>query len=260
MSVLTYFTALANQLTLSETEKSNIDRSIATLKGRLRDHFGSDLQDQLRFGSSTRGTILPRKADERSDIDYMVIFKNPNGFRPQTFLSKLKAFSDRYYTTSEIFQSHPTIVLQLNHIKFDLVPAYEDFWGKKIPASTSSFQDWTTTYPNDFNDRLTSANQRNNSNLKPMIRLIKYWNSLNGYIYDSYSLEQHLIESSYWSSYNLKDYFFSAINDLPTRNLTAVKSTKVSRAQDQVRKIKTNEDGGWGTTAEQEARSFLPTL
>lgn len=51
--------------------------------GSLKQHF--------RFGSSTRGTILPRSMDEQSDIDYMIVF-NENNATPQTYLNRLKTF------------------------------------------------------------------------------------------------------------------------------------------------------------------------
>ena len=69
------------------------------------------------FGSYIRGTILPRKADASSDIDIMVMFLNPNGYKPQTFLNRLKNFAEHYYSTSEIYQSNPTVVLELNHMR-----------------------------------------------------------------------------------------------------------------------------------------------
>jgi tRNA nucleotidyltransferase (CCA-adding enzyme) len=122
MSVLSHLTTASNNLVLSSDERSSIDTSILTLSIRLRDHFGSDIKEQMRFGSSTRGTILPRKADMRSDIDYMILFDNSADYKPQTFIDRLKRFALAKYATSQIAQSHPTVTLSLNHIKFDLVP------------------------------------------------------------------------------------------------------------------------------------------
>jgi tRNA nucleotidyltransferase (CCA-adding enzyme) len=151
MSVLSHLTKRASDAVLSGTEKDSISKSISTLKNRIDSYFGSDVTNHFQFGSSTRGTILPRSMDGHSDIDYMVIFKD-DGSKPQTFLNRLKRFVDYYYSRSEIYQSSPTIVLELNHIKFELVPAKE-VWGQKyIPDGKG---DWMTTNPNDFNDTLT---------------------------------------------------------------------------------------------------------
>src|SRR4051812_42872058 len=97
MSVLTYLDTLASKLNLTTEEKGRISTSLTTLQSRLNSHFGDDLASHFVFGSYTRGTILPRKADKYSDIDYMVIFKNPKGYKPQTLLNYLKTFAETKY-------------------------------------------------------------------------------------------------------------------------------------------------------------------
>src|SRR5690606_35206282 len=103
----------------------------------------------------------------------------------------------------------------------ELVPAIESWWGGlRIPAKHSELDDWVQTDPNDFNETLTSANKSNNNLIKPMIRLVKYWNSRNGYPFQSFTLERHLAEKSYFwvggisELGQLKDYFFDAIGSL----------------------------------------------
>lgn len=104
MSVNTYLSDLAGELVLSTTEKNNIIRSLDTIKRRV-DRYFSDVTDKKVFGSYVRGTILPRKADDKSDIDVMIVFSNPNDYKPQSFLNRLKGFAEYYYATSEIYQS-----------------------------------------------------------------------------------------------------------------------------------------------------------
>jgi tRNA nucleotidyltransferase (CCA-adding enzyme) len=128
MTVNSYLTSRASSAVLSTAEQTSINTSISTLQTRLNSYFGTDLTNHFRFGSSTRGTILPRKMDADSDIDYMIVFKE-GGFTPQTYLNRLRKFVDTYYSTSEVKQSSPTITLELNHIKFDLVPALSNVWG-----------------------------------------------------------------------------------------------------------------------------------
>lgn len=60
MSVLTYLQNRASSAVLSATEQTSINTSISTLSSRLNSHFGSTVTQHFRFGSSTRGTILPR--------------------------------------------------------------------------------------------------------------------------------------------------------------------------------------------------------
>ena len=91
MTVSTHLTSLGSNLVLSEDEKTSITKSITTLSSRLSAYFGSNITSHFQFGSYTRGTILPRKADSNSDIDYMIVFNTSDGQKkPQTYLDRLK--------------------------------------------------------------------------------------------------------------------------------------------------------------------------
>lgn len=137
MTVLGYLENLAGDLNLAEQEKESIATSIQTIKYRLETHFDDELEEVLRFGSSTRNTMLPRSADAKSDVDYLVVFNSD--YNPQTYLNKLKRFAKKYYPYSYYRQSSPAVVLELNHLMFDLVPGRKGLlWGYKIPAPDDS--------------------------------------------------------------------------------------------------------------------------
>jgi hypothetical protein len=55
--------SLTSELVLKGSEEASINNSISILKARLSSHFAYAIKEQFKFGSSTRGTILPRKAD-----------------------------------------------------------------------------------------------------------------------------------------------------------------------------------------------------
>lgn len=195
MSVNSFLEELASSLVLSDFEKTGITTSINVIKYRLKSYFQDSIVDIVLFGSYTRGTILPRRYDENSDIDVMVIFKNDQFYKPQTFLNRLKSFAEYWYARSEIHQSSPTIVLELNHIKFELVPAYNNEYLNTlyIPWGPS---DWMITNPNSFNTLLTKANSQNFSKIKTSVRLIKLLNiNRNSSIFKSFYLESTIAQS-----------------------------------------------------------------
>lgn len=215
MTVNSYLQGRANNLVIRETEKEKIQKSVDTIKSRLSSYFNSDLSDALLFGSYTRGTILPRSVDSHSDIDIMAVFKNDYGYKPQTFLDKLKRFAEFWYPNSIVAQSSPSIVLKLEHITFEITPAYKDWYSYHIPASKS---DWQTTDPNGFNDTLVDCNKSNGYKIKPVVRLMKLWNlSLNGRDMASFELEKKIAEEmkyAYLSCSSYTEYLkkaFSAI-------------------------------------------------
>jgi predicted nucleotidyltransferase len=214
MSVNSYLVGLASSAIIRDDEKVGIDRSITNLRKKLSilDEYFSE---HFIFGSYSRGTILPRSFDKNSDIDYMIIF-NDDSKKPQTYLNWLREnVADKYYSSSEIYQSNPTIVLELNHIKFELVPAIKNQLGQlQIPAKASAYNDWITTDPIGFNSTLTNANQRHKNLIKPLVRLVKYWNAKAGYPFESFDFEQKVVNIPFNSNSQLRDYFYSFANFL----------------------------------------------
>jgi predicted nucleotidyltransferase len=271
VTVNSYLTNLANSAIIRDSEKQNIARSISTLQTRLNSYFGSQLKRQVVFGSYTRNTILPRTMDQNSDIDYMIVFAD-SSFTPQRYLNQLRQFSATYYGQSEIFQSNPTMVLSLNHIKLELVPAIDDwFHGLRIPAKASSYQNWIDTDPNNFNSSLTSKNQSNNSLIKPLIRLVKYWNAKNGYVFESYDLEKKVIEHTFifvggllsglLSSGQLKDYFFDFMLGLELPwGASQAKKYSLNTAKRKIEQVKYSLANGSEANAELELRKLLPSM
>lgn len=219
MTINSYLNQLATKAIIRDNEKQSIERSVKNIISKLRQYFGSDISQVTIFGSYSRNTILPRTMDYNSDVDIMIKF-NDATYQPQTYLNKLRKFASFYYSSSEINQSNPTIVLSLNHIKFELVPAIQHLLnGLQIPAKASDYQNWISTNPNEFNGKLTTANQNNQNLIKPLVRLLKYWNAKNNYPFASYELEQKIVElnSSYFNSLLIKDIkslFFDTLSKL----------------------------------------------
>jgi Second Messenger Oligonucleotide or Dinucleotide Synthetase domain len=255
MTVNSYLSARASNAVLSASEQNSINTSISTLQTRLNYYFGTTVSNHFRFGSSTRATILPRKMDGCSDIDYMVVFAE-GGYAPQTYLDRLRRFVDTYYSSSDIKQSSPTIVLELNHIKFDLVPALSSVWGGyQIPDGNGG---WQTTNPNDFNKKLTDKNTQNHSLIKPTIRLVKFWNAQNSYVYDSYSLEKWIVDQSYYFINTQRDYLLETLEKLGIPTDTQWRKEKVERAKKIVAEVRRLEREGYPISAETEVKKLIP--
>lgn len=256
MSVLRFLTDTASNAVLSSTEQSSITTSISTLQTRIGLHFASGvIKQHFRFGSSTRGTILPRSMDEHSDIDYMIVFSENNA-TPQTYLNRLKTFVEKYYSSSEIRQSSPTIVLELNHIRFDLVPATTTWLSElQIPNGSGS---WITTNPNDFNSTLEAKNKEHKSLIKPSIRLFKYWNATAGFPFQSFEMEKWVCGLSFWFLSNQKDYFLAIIENLNTSSMYSQwVNNEITRAKAIVANVRQYERDDMPVTAENEMKKLF---
>lgn len=199
MSIQSKLTAHAKRLVIARTadEKAKIDRSIETLQRNIQAHLGDQVSQMFAFGSYTRNTILPRKYDRNSDVDLMVIFNTENReLNPQTYRKKLHTVVDSAYPRSYSKKDAPAIKLELNHIKFDLVPAILEpasFWRRErlyVPDGA----DWVETSPNDMNQALSDANQKYGDNLvRHVVRLCKCWNAGAGHPLKSYFMEKEIV-------------------------------------------------------------------
>lgn len=263
MSVLSHLESISKGSIISNQEKASIQTSIAAIRNRLGSYFGSNIQEQMLFGSYTRNTILPRHLDEQSDIDYMVVFSD-GGAQPQTYLDRLRRFVERHYSKSEIKQSHPTIQLELNHIRFELVPALYSWWsGYQIPAKASVFTSWRSTDPRGFNNELISANKSHGQLIKPLVRVLKYWNVHNSRPFESYDLEQAVVGYTgglfaFYTATNLRDYFYTFVKGCNPSFRAQWRREKWNRLQEVIRNAQYYESQGYAVQAEKEIKKVIP--
>ena len=259
MSVLLYLTNLSSQLVLSTEERISIGVSLGFLKTKLSNwSHSSDIQEQAVFGSYDRDTILPRKYDEGSDVDYMIVFKNPNQLQPETFRTWLKKFAEDKYSRSEIYLDYPTTVLKLSHIKFELVPAIKPIWGTyMIPDNTTIFSKWQSTNPFTLKNTITEANKINH-NVRPLIRLMKYWNALNRKPYASYELEEKIANMPFWYSKNLEECFYFFVEALMADySMSQANKNAVNKLKNHARQAQYYKHMGLNGLAENEIKTIF---
>ncbi len=256
MSVLTYLQETSSAVRIADWERTSIDTSISTLSTKLGNYF-DNLDSRFVFGSYDRKTILRRSKDSNSDVDYMVVFNDGSEYKPQTLMTRLKSFAESNYSKNEIYQSSPTIVLELSNIKFEIAPAYKSWFTLYIPAPASNYSDWISTDPNKIKTDLDNKHRDNNYLIKDLILILKYWNAKNDRVYSSFELERYIIDKWYFFCSNLKDYFYSAVSGLPTGNLPAYKATKVEGFKQIVTNTKNFESNDMPASAELEIKKAI---
>lgn len=270
MSLNGYLNRLAKVAMVRDLERRQIDLSVAAIQKRIKMHFGDAVVEQRVFGSYQRKTLLPRFMDESSDVDLMVVFRDDDT-KPQTHIERLRRFADKWYPHSAKSQSSPTFALELNHIRFELVPAIEGWiWsGTKIPAPRSDRNDWLETDPESFSAELEQKNQKNNNLIKPLCRVIKYWNIQMGCPYESYALEQMIVEHGYqnligellYGKWDLWKYFYSfsqKLTEMAIYDMPQVEERALSRLQTALGRIDEFSRTGDQLNAENVLRRLLP--
>jgi hypothetical protein len=269
MSVLSHLTSTATNLLNKGPASEGINTSLSTLKTRVDSYFSAtDLREHFTFGSWPRATSIPRQADQYSDVDYMVVFRGDTSSKPQTLLDRLRRFVEEKYSTSDVKQSRPTIVLTLNHIQFELVPAVRAFDTSdgtlQIPSASSSFSDWQPTYPYAAVSAIDKHNGDNSYFSKPLVRLLKYWNcQADPYSrpYGSFEVEEYVVGKYFYPRSNLRDYFYGAVEGLPSAwDLAQSKKDRIARLKEIVQNAKKYEQDEMPATAESEIKKAIPVF
>lgn len=262
MTVNSYLHNKSSTLNLTDAEKASISTSISTIKTRLSAYFPGEIAEYFVFGSYDRGTILPRGYDVNSDVDFMIVF-NDGGYQPQTYLDKLRRFADYYYASSDIAQSHPTIKIEMNHIRFELVPSLLTYGNYQIPSKNSGYASWMITEPRTFKTNFQECNKRHNWYIGPTVRLMKYWNTTHGRVFDSYELEKMIVEYyagrypkeglNYWT------YFREFVGNLQVSwSYNETKRNRITALKNSVDQINTYMNGGRLVDAENAIGRLLP--
>lgn len=205
-----YLFDLARRTSMLQREIDSINLSHRTLSTRLNGFFSGELSTHFIFGSAQRGTMLPRAYDEASDVDYMVAWQQA-GLRPQTYLDRLRRFVENSYSRSEVKQSSPTIVLELNHIKFELVPALRSWNSFVIPSGPDN---WRSTDPAGFSAKLDLLDRVHSGLIRPTVRIAKTWNAKAGRVFESFDLEQRVVAMNFDARGGLGKYVVTALAGL----------------------------------------------
>lgn len=260
-TVIGHLRNCAFRINMGATEKENIQRSLSVIKFRLMTEFRNEIYVPKPFGSFSRGTMLPRRIDGKSDVDLMVTFKKYDA-KPQTYLNRLRRFADKYYATSVVKQSNPTIVLSLNHINFELVPAVSMFWGLQIPAPASDYEDWQTTDPDEVKTKLEKIKKSKGVSIVHTIKLLKYWNAINGYVFSPFELEQKLLDNWYLFSKDLKSLVYEGFEnlELPWFDVAQWRQNALAKAQRSVMEIQDHEMFNEHDSATKKARELFPVF
>ncbi|MBI3519045.1 MAG: nucleotidyltransferase domain-containing protein [Bacteroidetes bacterium] len=221
-AILNYLELLVEKLTLQPGEGTRITGSVNKIKGKLEKWFENDgLKEVRAFGSYDRGTLISRLVDTNSDVDIMVIFDEKR-WESQTYLNKLKNFAEEHYPKAERYQDHPSIVIEDEKIKFELVPCIykeETFFLEEkylVPQRQNSELEWIKTEPDYLKNKLNEF-----VNTKPtlinLILLFKYWNLCNSYLYKTFKIESFIINKFDYEE--ALDYnFFKLIDNLNYSN------------------------------------------
>ncbi len=225
---------LLREIEPTETQKEGAKRSHNYLREILiTGNMASRITDSYLSGSYARDTAI-RPLD---DVDIIFIIDKSQWHTD--YLSKLfdtkpspdavlKTFKNaiRYrYNDSSLRAQNRSVRLQLNHLNIDVVPAIESEGNQSIMIPDRSADKWIITAPAQHSDIATSINRKRNGLFKPLVKLLKFWNTnlpttanLKSFCIET--MAARIFQNANYSSFEegiLKYFdFIAAINDKPS--------------------------------------------
>lgn len=174
---------LVGSIEPSSARKLGASRSQNYLRDLLSTgEFGSRILNTYLSGSYARDTAI----SPIDDVDIIVVV-DPDGW-PRRFWNShpdpnqiLQSFARaiRYrYEQAPVYVQRRSVRLNLHHLDIDVVPAIEsedDDHRIEIPDADSD--EWITSAPKIHTEIATSINRAQSGRFKPLVKLLKYWNS-----------------------------------------------------------------------------------
>jgi len=196
MTLLQSIDRLIENISITDKQEENIKSSVKNITNTLEKDDTLHLKETFLNGSYERDTMI-RPLD---DIDIFVVldesyWKDDFGVmrKPQSVLDKIKDFlNDQNDYKGKVRQDRPCVTVELSNKSFDILPAFEQIEGYLMP--NYNLESWIPTYPKILTENLKNAHRDYSYKLKDIIRVIKYWNKLNGKMIPSFHIEEVAIK------------------------------------------------------------------
>lgn len=152
------------------------------MAARITDHYlsGSYVRDTAVYPLDDVDIIFvidPERWPRRSNI-FSNIFFGTDRFPNSTSVLDSFANAIRYrYPVSSVFGQRRSVRLQLYHLDIDVVPAIiRPNNPKYIYIPDKEVSQWIVSSPQLHAENATSVNKLQGGKLKPLVKLLKYWN------------------------------------------------------------------------------------
>jgi hypothetical protein len=177
----TYLWGLVRSVEPSQSQKESASRSQNYLRELLNTgNMAQRIVTSYLSGSYARDTAI----NPVDDVDIIFVI-NPaywptvSGWpAPTTILDSFANAIRNRYPISSVFGQRRSVRLELNHLDIDVVPAIESsietnvIW---IPDRNAS--SWIKSSPRVHSTNATRVNTAQGGKFKPLVKLLKYWNS-----------------------------------------------------------------------------------
>jgi len=200
----TKFEKFRQKIELTENQRNKIKTSHKHLRENILQPLDY-VSHTFLTGSYKKKTLI----NPANDIDVFIVLSGYSKYdiKPNTILDKLKKDLQKTYPNTKIKQDKPCIVIEFNHVIFELTPAIEinNWYGHNnfyIPEMSKNNTWQEVENPRILEEELTEANKRLNQKLNPLIKMMKKCKVKNNIKTPSFEMEKMAINQLY----SIKDF------------------------------------------------------
>jgi len=201
-TILESFRKLKENLEITGLQHS----TASTRQQNVRKVVENELEvlDSFLTGSYSRYTMIAPLSE--ADIDIFVIL-NPSYYEKDgqaNLLDRVKRVLLKTYTkTPKISRNGQAVTITFTDFIVDVVPAfYRKGGGFLIPNSIK--KEWISTNPKTHGEIMSNENDKHDSNLIPIVKMIKGWNKNINHAFVSFYLE--LLAIKIFTKVTISDY------------------------------------------------------
>lgn len=183
MAKQTDFNAFLSNIEPSPTTVAYISSIQTNLRSFLKNHkdYKDVHVDTFLSGSYAKHTsIRPAAGDKKRDVDIIVVTSYSSSKSSSEVLEELKdvLIQKKEYSTA-IVQRH-SVGIEMGSVSVDVVPVIADEDDDQLYyVGDSDTGNWTMTDPKGHKSWSTDVNKENNSEYKPLVKIIKWWRRVN---------------------------------------------------------------------------------
>jgi hypothetical protein len=172
-TIIQSFSEFRSNLEITDLQESTVSKRQKDVRDVL--DKGLTIHESFLTGSYSRSTMIaPLKA---ADVDIFIVldasYYKSDGYA--SLLDKVKGVLKKEYETPEVSRNGQAVTIKFRDFMVDVVPSFYRTGGGFLIPNTYT-KNWISTDPKKHVSLFASANQANNSRLKPVIKMLKCWN------------------------------------------------------------------------------------
>lgn len=226
-SLQQYTKELAYSIVPQPLERATVENFLSDVEEKVTAHFGFDFERCITFGEFARETSLRHTIDKESNVDLMILFQNDDyienfqGMKEKVIEFIFKTFPQPEETSKEL-------KIQMKYGCIQLVPAIVADVNSKSTLLRSSINNetWIESNPLLFDENINKKNEETAYLLKPVIRLLKYWNLTHGNYFSTETIEL-FVSNRMTTSQSLHLELLQLLEQLPVLLKDNVRSIRV---------------------------------